>query len=508
MTDLSTDTAPTGCSIIAGAEVRGPGAAFQARVPGSGEPTGPTFGTVSSDQLDEAVRAAREAAADVIDPLAVSTLLGAIADRLEQAGEQILPLADAETALGTTRLTGELARTVGQFRMMARAAGEATRRDHVIDPEGDALTEPALLRTTVPLGVVAVFAASNFPLAFGVAGTDTSAALAGGCPVVAKAHPAQPGTAEMVGRIMTSAVADVGLHPGWISIVHEQGHELGAALVQHQGVDAVAFTGSLRGGRALFDLAAQRPRPIPVYAEMGSLNPVVISPGAAAARGQALADGIAGSFLLGEGQFCTKPGLILLPADDAGAAIRRSLIGKVTERSPAHPLLYDGITRGFGAGLDAVSDVPGVAVHRSPAGDGSRAAVVVAPVDTLLEHRALREEVFGPVTVLVDVDQAQLPAVLDALDPSLTGTLHFEPDEATWATGLADRLARKVGRVIAGGFPTGVRVSPAQHHGGPYPATTAPLHTSVGLAAIDRFRRPVAFQSFDDAALPNWVPRG
>ena len=513
MSDASTSatftapTTPTGVSLVAGRAVAGTGSTFSALRPGTTDPSGPAYRSVSDSQMEQAVEAAVEAAESPVDPAAMAALLDDIADRLEQAGDAIIAVADQETALGTTRLTGELGRTGAQFRMMASEAGGPSRQEHVIDPAGDGPAAPALLRTSVPIGVVGVFAASNFPLAFGVAGTDTSAALGAGCPVVTKAHPAQPGTGELVGRVMADAVAAAGLHPGFVSVLHEEGHEVGAALVQHDGVDAVAFTGSLRGGRALFDLATARERPIPVYAEMGSLNPVVVSPGAAAARGAALVEAIVGSFLLGEGQFCTKPGLIVLPDTPAGKGIRDGLTAAVAEYQAGHPLLHPGIVDGFESGLAEVTDVDGVTVHTGgSAPDGSCvAAVIDASVSALQDSRVLRDELFGPATVVVLAGGSELSSLISALDPSLTGTLHFEADEAAWARPLADQMSRKVGRVIANGFPTGVRVSPAQHHGGPYPATTSPLHTSVGLAAIDRFRRPVAFQSFDSVALPTWA---
>ncbi|MBW3601726.1 MAG: aldehyde dehydrogenase family protein [Actinobacteria bacterium] len=505
-TEQQTAHRPTGVSVLAGVDVTGKGDTFAATAPGGG-PLEPTYRSITPAQLDEAVAAAVQARRAPIDLAAFGAALDAAADALEEAADAVVATADAETALGETRLRGEHARTVAQLRMMAEEARTGSRRDVVDDPAGDGPAAPALHRTSVPLGVVGVFAASNFPLAFGVAGTDTAAALAAGCPVVAKAHPAQPATAELCGRLVAAGVAAAGLPPGTFSVVHESGYEVGQALVQHDGIDAIAFTGSLRAGRTLFDLAADRPRPIPVYAEMGSLNPLFVSRRAAAERTDALVEGIIDSYLLGEGQFCTKPGLIVLPDGPDGQAVLDGVVAALAERAPAHPLLHAGITSGFTAGVADASALPGVTAVHAPAVDGAgcQAALLQATPEAVLEEEALRREIFGPVTLAVRASDEQARDIADALEPALTASLHFTDDETGWARSLADLLARKVGRIIANGYPTGVRVSPAQHHGGPYPATTSPLHTSVGLAAVDRFRRPVAFQSFPDRALPSWA---
>lgn len=503
MTTLTPD--PTGSSLISGAPVTGTGDPFQAGTPGSATPTGPTYAAIGPEQLETAVAAAVAARLAPIDLARVAEGLDTAANAMEADVEGLVAVADAETALGITRLTGELARTVGQLRMMAAEARDGRRRDVVTDPAGDGPAAPALHRTTVPLGVVVVFAASNFPLAFGVVGTDTAAALAAGCPVIAKAHPAQPATAERCGRVVVEALRAAGLPEGMLQVLHEGGHEVGLLLAGHPEVDAVAFTGSLRGGRALLDVAAARPRPIPVYAEMGSLNPVVVSPGAAAADPSGLARAALGSALLGEGQFCTKPGLLLLPDDDASRAVAAALVAGVRAHVPAHPLLHAGIVEGFEQGLASLAGLEGVEIERGAAGAGVPAAVVLATPQALQAHERLVEELFGPVTVVVRVRSSALAGVVAELPPSLTATVHATPAEAAWTRQMADLLARRVGRVVLGGWPTGVRVSAGQHHGGPYPATTSPLHTSVGLAAIDRFRRPVTFQSFDAETLPTWA---
>ncbi len=499
-------TAPAGVSLIAGHPVVGEGAVFHGADP-RGTATGlPGYAEVTIAQLDLAVMAAARARRAPIDRSALAIALDHAAAGFEQAADRVVATADAETALGEVRLRGELARTVGQLRMMATEARTGTRRDIVVDPAGEGPAAPALHRTTLPIGVIAVFAASNFPLAFGVAGTDTAAALGAGCPVVAKAHPAQPATAELCGQIIAAGIAAAALDPGFFSVLHESGYHVGQALVQHPQVDAVAFTGSHAGGRALLDAASARPRPIPVYAEMGSLNPLFVSPLAAAVQPQDLADGIVGSYLLGEGQFCTKPGLVVLPDGPDGDALLAAMVDRLRGHATAHPLLHDGIVGAFAAGLDEVTGLAGVTVAHGPdAEHGCQAVLLLAELDALTTHPILRQELFGPATVVVRATEEQARTVVDLLEPALTATVHFTAEEQDWAREMADLLARKVGRVVANGYPTGVRVSPGQHHGGPYPATTSPLHTSVGLAAIDRFQRPVTFQSFDGGTLPSWA---
>lgn len=494
----------TGASVIAGTLVPGTGPAFTGEDPRGQGTDLPGYRSTSTEQLDDAVTAAERARQAPITFDTMASALDAIADAFETHQELVVDTADHETALGRTRLEGELARTVGQFQMMAAEARAGTRRDRTADAAGQGPAEPGLFRTTIPIGVVAVYAASNFPLAFGVAGTDTSAALAAGCPVVAKAHPAQPATAELCGRLVSAGLAAAGASPGFFSVLHEEGHELGQALATHPGVDAIAFTGSHRGGRALFDLASRRPRPIPVFAEMGSLNPLFVSPGAAAARPDALVEGILGSYLMGEGQFCTKPGLVVLPKGADGRRIAEGLAAGVVGRSPNHPMLTVAMTQAFTLGTDGAAAIDGVRTTR-----GDTAVLVTASPRAVIEHPELRQEIFGPVTIVVQAGPAEIEDVLAVLDPSLTGTIHAEDDEGEWVTQMADLLARKVGRVVLNGYPTGVRVSAGQHHGGPYPATTSPHHTSVGLAAIDRFLRPVTFQSFESDLLPGWAdPEG
>ncbi|MGI9018103.1 MAG: aldehyde dehydrogenase (NADP(+)) [Euzebya sp.] len=505
---MSSSLHAAGVSLIAGTPTEGDGGAFTSTAPQSGPGDRPTFRSVTEDQMDAAVAAAATARRGPIDTVALAHALQTAAAGFETHADTVVAVADSESALGEARLTGELARTVGQLRMMAAEAVAGARRDTVVDPAGPTPAEPGLFRTRIPIGVVGVFAASNFPLAFGVAGTDTAAALAAGCPVVAKAHPAQPATAELCGRLITAGIAEAGLDAGMYSVIHEEGHVVGQALVGHPEVAAIAFTGSHRGGRALFDLAAARPQPIPVYAEMGSLNPVLVSPGAASERPEELVQTILGSCLLGEGQFCTKPGLVILPAGENGERVAEGLAQALKAHRPSHPLLYPGIDRGFEQGVRAIADLDGVRLVSAPkSGQGTPAVLCHATVAAVVANSSLRQELFGPATVVVVATDAQMRQLIEVLDPALTATLQVTDDEDVWTRSMADLLARKVGRVIRNGMPTGVRVSPAQHHGGPYPATTSPLHTSVGLAAIDRFLRPVTFQSFETGGLPTWAKR-
>jgi NADP-dependent aldehyde dehydrogenase len=360
--------------------------------------------------------------------------------------------------------------------------------DHA-DPS-DVPPRPDLRRVLRPIGPVAVFAASNFPFAFSVAGGDTASALAVGCPVIVKTHPGHPRTSSLTAGIVAAALAEA--PEGVFQTV--AGFEQGLALVDAEPIEAVAFTGSLRAGRALLERCTARPRPIPFYGELGSLNPVVVTPDADAARGVELAAGLAGSFQLGDGQFCTKPGLVFVPE---GSTLEAALPAHVAVGEPR--MLTQAIADGYETGRQRASAIPGVEVI---AGGGSATAPTVLAADaaTLLAHGQLLDEVFGPVTVLVRYrDAAALDAALGMLEGSLTMTLHAEPEEDI--AGLADWAASRAGRVLFGGWPTGVAVSWAQHHGGPWPATNT-VFTSVGATAVRRFLRPVTYQDAPASVLP------
>jgi NADP-dependent aldehyde dehydrogenase len=455
--------------------------------------------------VDTAVRAAHATLDALADRAKRSALLRAAADGVESRAAELIAAADAETALGEPRLAGELARVAYQFRFFADIVDDGAFLGVVIDEPDPSATppRPALRRWKVPIGTVAVFAASNFPFAFSVPGGDTASALAAGCPVVVKAHPDHPQTSELAAATIREAAVKVGLPADVLTLI--QGYQAGADLVRHPLIAAVGFTGSIPGGRALFDLAAARPSPIPFYGELGSLNPVLVTERAAETRPAEIASGLVASYTLGQGQFCTKPGLVLVPAGPAGDALTRSARETAAEAAPG-ALLDARMREHFLAGFAARAAAPGVrtlaAAAAAPTGDAPQAVRAgLLEVDAANLGGDLLEECFGPVTVLVRYrDAADAETVLSRLGGNLTATLHAEsgePDAAAWLT----RLSRFAGRVIFGGWPTGVAVAPAMTHGGPYPATTTPT-TSVGGTAIDRWLRPVTYQTVPPELLP------
>jgi NADP-dependent aldehyde dehydrogenase len=460
--------------------------------------------------VDAAVRAAYATVDLLADRSKRSALLRAAADGVEARAAELIAAADAETALGVPRLTGELARVAYQFRFFAGIVDDGAFLGVVVDePDPSAVPpRPALRRWKVPIGAVAVFAASNFPFAFSVPGGDTASALAAGCPVVVKAHPDHPETSELAAATIRDAAAKAGLPADVLVLIH--GYQAGADLVRHPLISAVGFTGSIPGGRALFDLAAARPVPIPFYGELGSLNPVVVTERAAQARPDEIAEGLVASYTLGQGQFCTKPGLVLVPAGPAGDKLAGKAAAAAAAAAPG--ALLDGRMREhFLAGFAARAAAPGVRAL-AEAGAAPTDAIPQAVRPGLLEVDAvdltgsLLEECFGPVTVLVRYrDAADAEAVLARVGGNLTATLHAEPGESGAAAWLA-RLSRFAGRVIFGGWPTGVAVAPAMTHGGPYPATTSPT-TSVGGTAIERWLRPVTYQTVPPELLPPELAR-
>ena len=510
----------TGAQLIAGApQPVGGGASFRAVAPARGTPIGPEFPEATDEQVMAAASAAAEAFATTQDlpPATIAALLEAVAGGLEAIGDELVELADLETALGPTRLTGELARTCAQLRLFATTVREGSHLDVRIDPADPAATPPRpdLRRLKVARGPVAVFGASNFPLAFSVPGGDTASALAAGCPVVVKAHPSHPATSQRCGEAIAAAIAACGLPAGMFSLLHGRGTEVGRALVLAAPIAAVGFTGSLAGGRALFDLGAARPEPIPVYAEMGSLNPVFLTAAALSARGEELAQGFVASMTLGTGQFCTKPGLAFVPDDEAGHRFEQQVAAAIGEQ-PAGVLLNAGVLGALDERLGVTRALDGVTVLAEgypPAGAGTWCAATVLTTD-LATYRAtaeLREEHFGPVSLIVRCPTpSSMVEVARELPGSLTISIHAEPEEVsadttTGTTGVAALQAAargRCGRLIFDQFPTGVAVTPAMHHGGPYPATTDTAHTSVGTAAIERFLRPVCYQNAPAAALP------
>jgi NADP-dependent aldehyde dehydrogenase len=475
------------------------------RDPRTGESRGQVAVEADTAAVDAAVRAAYATRDALADRSSRAALLRAAADGVESRAAELIAAAEAETALGVPRLTGELARVAYQFRFFADIVDDGAFLGVVIDPPDPSAVPPRpdLRRWKVPIGTVAVFAASNFPFAFSVPGGDTASALAAGCPVVVKAHPDHPRTSELVAETLRTAAEKTGLPADVLTLIH--GYQAGIDLVRHPLISAVGFTGSIPGGRALFDLAAARPSPIPFYGELGSLNPVLVTERAAETRADEIAAGLVASYTLGQGQFCTKPGLVLVPAGPAGDELTRS--ATETASAAASGALLDARMRDhFLAGFAARAAAPGVrtltAAAAVPTDDTPQAVRAgLLEVDAADLGGDLLEECFGPVTVLVRYrDAADAETVLSHLGGNLTATLHAEAGEPGAAAWLA-RLSRFAGRVIFGGWPTGVAVAPAMTHGGPYPATTSPT-TSVGGTAIDRWLRPVTFQTVPPDLLP------
>jgi NADP-dependent aldehyde dehydrogenase len=426
--------------------------------------------------------------------------LRAAADALDAHADELVAIAEDETRLGETRLRGEVGRTTGQLRLFAAVVEEGSYLELTVDDADPTATppRPALRRTLTGVGPVAVFSASNFPFAFSVAGGDTASALAAGNPVIVKAHSGHPALSRRTAEIVAAALTTAGAPEGSFALV--EGREAGNALVQHPVIQAAGFTGSLGGGRALFDLAARRPDPIPFYGELGSVNPVVITEAALAARGDTLAQGLVGSFTLGYGQFCTKPGVVFVPA---GAGFE-DLVATHAATATGGPLLTDRITAAFPEGIEHLQADPSVSVvaHGAPAAGGAAQPIVLSTDASAVAARpeTLLEECFGPVTLLVRYStREELLSALEAVPGSLTATLHSEDGDE--ADDLLAVLQRKAGRLLFAGWPTGVAVTWSQHHGGPWPATTS-LHTSVGATAIRRFQRPIVFQDAPQHLLP------
>lgn len=466
------------------------------------------FYSATQAEVDRAVDAAAAAFAVIrsVSPSRIAGLLDAIASGIEDLGDELLQTADRETGLGLPRLTGERARTTGQLRAFANLLREGSYLRAIINREAPG--QPSLRQMQFPVGPVAIFAASNFPFAFAVPGGDTASALAAGCPVVVKAHPGHPATSELFAQAISAAVAAQGFPAGMFSMVQGAGIDVGGWLVANDGIEAVGFTGSLRGGRAIYDAAAARPRPIPVYAEMGSVNPVVITQAALDQRADDIAEGLVGSVTMGAGQFCTNPGLVLL--QDSAAA--QDFIASVTAKMSAAPtgvLLNGAIESGLQSAVSQTRDnahisllTGGEAIADSDA-FCFRNTVMQTTAAAIRADDRLQVEHFGPVTLFVlCADGDDLRATVSALEGNLTSTVHAEAEELETIGDLLHLLREKAGRVIWNGFPTGVAVVPAMQHGGPYPATTAPGTTSVGANAIYRFMRPIAFQNVPDALLP------
>ncbi|MBO0904976.1 aldehyde dehydrogenase (NADP(+)) [Jiella sonneratiae] len=495
----------TGKHLIAG-EWKASATTFRSE-PSSGEPRDFSVGT--PELVDEAVKAAEEAfwSYGYSSRDERAAFLETVADEIEARGEAITEIGSGETGLPAARLQGERGRTTGQLRLFARHIREGAyldRRHDAAMPDRQPAPRPDIRLIQRPIGPVAVFGASNFPLAFSTAGGDTAAALAAGCPVVVKGHGAHPGTGEIVAQAIAAAVKKHGLHPGVFSLVQGGKRDVGEALVTHPLIKAVGFTGSLAGGRALFDLCARRPEPIPFFGELGSVNPMFLMPEALKARAAAIGKGWAGSLTMGAGQFCTNPGIAILIEGEGAEAFVSAAVEAAKDVS-RQAMLTDGIAHAYRKGADRVASTEGVRPLIGEANDSRHASPYLFETtgEAFARDETLAEEVFGPLGIVVKVkDVAEMERLARGFDGQLTVTLHMDAGDTDAAARLMPILERKAGRILANGFPTGVEVCDAMVHGGPYPASTNFGATSVGTLSIRRFLRPVCYQAIPADLLP------
>jgi len=430
----------------------------------------------------------------------IVTLLESIADALDHAKADLVPVAMEETNLPEARLTGEVGRTTGQLRLMARAVEDRTYLDITIDHADSALTPPRpdLRLKSTSLGVVGVFGASNFPFAFGVAGGDTAAALAAGCAVVIKVNPGHPRVSRMVGEIMIAAALKAGAPAGLISLVED--FDAGMALVEHPLTAAIAFTGSTHGGRALFDAANRREIPIPFYGELGGLNPVFVTRSVASDKAKETAEGFLGSITMGAGQFCTKPGFLIV---DGASGINAEL-STLVSTAPAQKLLNSNIVKIHDRNRDEIAQVPGMSLvaQNSEGGDTKVSVYTISAKDFLKAGESAKREVFGPTAVVVNcANTDELLRVAESFSGTLTSGIHAIENDPMDLSALISIVERISGRIVWNQWPTGLAVTWAMQHGGPYPASTNPLFTSVGAKALLRFRRPITYQNFPQSYL-------
>ena len=497
--------------ILLGASERDGASAFEAVDPSTGGNLEPKFAEAGARDVADACALAEAAFVSFseTDLETRAKFLETVADKIVAIGDELIVRAMAESGLPRVRLEGERGRTVGQLKLFAAVVRAGDFLDVTIDPalpDRAPLPRPDMRRRNVGLGPVAVFGASNFPLAFSVAGGDTASALAAGCPVVVKGHPAHPGTGELVGRAIRAAVQECGLHEGVFSLLPGTTTDLGGALVADARIKAVGFTGSRGGGLALVKIAANRDEPIPVYAEMSSINPVILFPEALKARGAALAPAFVQSLTMGAGQFCTNPGLVIAIEGSDLDAFADAAAAALTEAKPVQ-MLTPGIHSSFEQGVAALEGHQAVTtIARGCVGEGvnqARGAIFRTDAQSFLADKALGHEVFGSSSIIVACkDAGEIAQVIAGLEGQLTATLQADADDADMAATLVPLLAQKVGRVLANGWPTGVEVAHAMVHGGPFPATSDSRTTSVGALAIDRFLRPVCYQALPDALLP------
>jgi 2,5-dioxopentanoate dehydrogenase len=515
MTATLPDTTLTGQMLIAGELVGGTGAEIHGFDPIAQHPLEPGYRHGDASNVD----AACAAAAGAFGPYRATTseqrarFLEAIAANIEALTDALVARATAETGLPAGRLTGEVGRTTGQLRLFAGVLREGSWNGAHIDPAQPDRTpapRPDIRQRAVPLGPVAVFGASNFPLAFSVAGGDTASALAAGCPVVVKAHDAHPGTSELVGRALSDAVAAAGLPAGTFSMLFGSGPGLGTALVTDPRIKAVGFTGSRSGGTALVAVAAARPEPIPVYAEMSSINPVFLFDNALATRAADLGRAFVASLTMASGQFCTNPGLVIAvdgPGLDAFVAAARDALAQAAST----PMLTPNIADNYAQGVTALDGAAELIVRGTGSGNPTmcQAALFGTDAVSFLDSEVLQAEVFGAASLIIRcVDAAEVASVASNLEGQLTATLHADEADYDQARALIPILELKAGRILFDGWPTGVEVGHAMVHGGPFPATSDSRTTSVGAKAIERFLRPVAYQNVPKALLPSAIADG
>ena len=499
----------TGRSIIGSSRGSETDKTFTAFNPETGEAVEPNFFSATTVELNRAIELAENARISFgkCSGKEKARFLRQIAENIEALGNDLIERASLETGLPNARFEGERGRTCGQLRLFADLVEEGSWVDARIDradPVRAPLPKPDVRSMLRPVGAVAIFCASNFPLAFSVAGGDTASALAAGCPVVVNGHSAHPGTAELVGSAISEAAETCGLPEGVFSLLFSADYGIGQELVKHPSIKAVGFTGSQKGGRALMDIASKRAEPIPVYAEMGSVNPTFILPGALAENGQAIARGLHGSFTLGVGQFCTKPGVVILPESKylEDFAI---LLQEFTKESPAAPLLTAGIRDAFERGVENRNEnSASFASENQTEGFAVNPTVFQTNAGYFLSVDELSEEIFGPTTLLVKSDKhEETLEIARRMEGQLTATIHGTEEDLREFAELIEILETKVGRIIFNGFPTGVEVCHAMVHGGAYPATSDSRSTSVGTRAIERFSRLVCYQDFPQESLPD-----
>jgi 2,5-dioxopentanoate dehydrogenase len=500
----------TGHLLIGSRSQFGSGGEFQGINAASGEPIEPVFGGASPNEVDEACRLA-EAAFDTYRETGLDTrahFLEQIASNILDMGEALIDRCAMETGLPRARIQGERDRTVNQLHLFAGVVRSGSLLGLRIDPAQSTrkpIPRPDLRLRQVPLGPIAVFGASNFPLAFSVAGGDTASALAVGCPVVVKAHSAHPGTSELVGRAVQVAGRDSGLPEGVFSLLFDSGFAVGQRLVSDSRVKAVGFTGSRAGGTALMAIAAARLEPIPVYAEMSSINPVLLLPGALSRRDSEIARSFVESLMMGAGQLCTNPGLIVALEGNDLAEFTRD-VADLLMSAPAGTMLTPGIHRNYCAGISRLASHPLVEkVAMGCSGDKyqGQAALFQTMAESFLSHPELHEEVFGASALIVRCrDEQELEAVARSFEGQLTIALHIDPEDYAFVRRLLPMLEKKCGRLVVNAFGTGVEVGHAMVHGGPYPATSDGRSTSVGSLAAARFLRPICYQGFPEDLLP------